>query len=71
MDDKEKVSWLQAVVIMWSPSVFFNFMAAVFSNGDAGYDVILVNAWVTVAPLALYLLILSWRTAYLSGRKKR
>lgn len=71
MTDKEKVSWLQAIIIMWSPSVFFIFLAAVASQGDAGYDLIVMLAWVTMAPTALYLLILSWRMAYLSGRKNR
>lgn len=71
MSDKEKVSWLQALVVIWAPSVLLNFLAAVASGGNAGYDVILTLAWTTIAPVVVYLLILSWRMAYLSGGKKR
>lgn len=69
MSDKEKVRWLQALVIIWVPSVFFNFMGAVASGGVAGYDTVVAIAWMTVAPVVVYLLILSWRMAYLSGGK--
>jgi hypothetical protein len=71
MSDKEKVSWLQALVIIWAPPIFINFLGAVASQGNAGYDVVVINAWMTIAPVAVYLLILSWRMAYLSGGKKR
>lgn len=71
MSDKERVSWLQALVVIWSPSLFFNFLAAVASQGNAGYETIVGIAWMTVAPVVVYLLILSWRMAYLSGGKKR
>lgn len=71
MSDKEKVRWLQALVVIWAPPVLVNFLAAVASGGNAGYDVVVMSAWMTVAPVLVYLLILSWRMAYLSGGKKR
>lgn len=71
MGDKEKVKWLQSLVIIWVPSLFFNFLGAVASQGNAGYEVVVALAWMTVTPVVIYLLILSWRMAYLSGEKKR
>lgn len=69
MTDDEKVYWLFATVPMWSASLLVSTLAHFFA--PEAIDAPEVVAITTVIWLPAYLLILSWRVAYLSGRKDK
>lgn len=72
MSDQEKVAWMRALLCIWGslavPLLLMGIEAAMFRSTAAAILAVLA-AW-GVATLG-YLLVLSWRAAYLSGRAKR
>ena len=70
MSDKEKIKWMLALLYIWGTVLWTN-VVYLISGGHVDAEVFTVTVWFTVLTTVPYLLILSWRTAYLSGRKKR
>ena len=73
MTDQEKVVWLKALVGCWSTLIAMPLTAGVTGPiTDPDFpEFVTVWSWMFISFTAAYLLILSWRAAYLSGRKKR
>lgn len=73
MTDREKVGWLRALLIIWGSAIASLLILVVgtpTSVESAQFMIRGLLAAVGVATLT-YLLVLSWRAAYLSGRNKR
>lgn len=76
MKDREKVAWLQALLIIWCSAFTTIGLISLFGRAEdanishqlealKGFTLFILG--VTL----VYLLILSWRAAYLAGRDKR
>lgn len=70
MSDREKVEWLKALLCLWGSAVIpLTFMAVgapvALTDAPAAIGGLLA-AWTVTT--VIYLLVLSWRAAYLSGR---
>lgn len=74
MSDREKVVWLQALLGMWG-SVLIPVLLLLVVSVPRSVQVAQAIAGGILAGWGIltlvYLLILSWRAAYLSGRNKR
>lgn len=69
MTDHEKTLWLKALLSIWGPMAVPILLAG-FMPGPRPMPLD-QWAWMFIVGTGTYLLILSWRSAYLSGRKKR
>lgn len=71
MSDREKVKWWKVLALCWTPG--FVMVILLFFGAPAGEsrEIFTVIFVAFAAPTAVYLLILSWRAAYLSGMGKR
>lgn len=74
MTDQEKIGWLGVLLALcagplWFAAVLGGVLGAA-PEGQRG-DTLVTLGWIALISTAAYLLILSWRAAYLSGRKKR
>lgn len=68
MSDKEQLIWWRVLATEWGLFLFFALFLAI-AGTDKGKTVgVEIVAWIAVGFTALYLLILSWRAAYLAGR---
>lgn len=65
MSDKEKRDWRDAIPTIWA--VFVVFITILGHSLDTVRD-LLLTGWIITG---VYLLVLSWRAAYLSGKKNR
>lgn len=70
MSDKEKKVWLQMLICVWGWPLFGVILIGFFPGPKALEGVTPIAGTVLVLT-ATYLLILSWRAAYLSGRGRR
>lgn len=68
MSDREKLGWFQALTIVWGPPVFLILLHHWIAP-DEENDLLPMTGYAVSVSLALYLLILSWRLAYLAGQK--
>ena len=70
MNDKERVEWLKALTVIWGVPLGL-ILITQWAPEPEPEDVLIVAGIVSTSGTVLYLLILSWRLAYLRGRKKR
>lgn len=71
MRHEEKITWLKVLAVEWGLFLFFALLVGYLGvefDTTAGVQVV---AWIAGGFTVLYLLILSWRAAYLSGRGNR
>lgn len=68
MSDREKVNWLKALIIIWTPGFLILILGVLGSPAAAIQTFSVILFWVFASPTALYLLTFSWRAAYVSGR---
>ena len=66
--DREKFLWILALLVPWTASII-TFVAVAFSPGPNAQSGLVTVAWLTIASTAIYLLVLSWRWFYVTGRK--
>jgi len=73
VSDKEKVLWLRALLVIWGGSFVPLVLLVVGVPGSVESAQIVAGGILATCGVAtvVYLLILSWRAAYLSGRAKR
>lgn len=69
MSDGEKVSWLSTLAALWGLLLFVYVLVSVFPGPNAD-DADVKLPWMVGAFTVAYLLILSWRSAYLWGKKR-
>jgi hypothetical protein len=70
MRDRERILWMDALVGVLGTLVFI-IVVTTLMPGPNAHEAPVIVTWITLIGLPVYGLILSWRLAYLSGRKRR
>lgn len=77
MSDKEALLWVRSLASLWGATLFYTVAPAILPSwGNPEFatsmlpEYIVGMGWLAVGITLLYLLILSWRMAYLKGAKK-
>lgn len=69
MSLKEKHAWLTVIASAWGMLLFYTTAPAILGGqADGYYDYVQFMGWMAGGMTAGFLLILSWRMAYLKGR---
>lgn len=73
MTDSEKKTWLQVLAGILAVPLLLCVLFVVLPGNGGGRDSDLASmaGWWTMGAGGAYLLVLSWRAAYLAGRRKR
>jgi hypothetical protein len=67
----EKTVWWKVLALGWGVMLVYTFVMGLLGTHKGQTEGVVAMAWISAAFTVLYLLILSWRAAYLSGRGKR
>jgi hypothetical protein len=72
MQPTEKIAWLQVLLWMWGAALMILTAILLTAQIPLGEQIAMMRviAWMGLGFTLFYLLILSWRAAYLSGRGK-